>query len=177
MARKKINSSNNELKTNSLFDFNINNKENKNDKNINNSSCNISNNSIICDKKSDKKSKSNRKKHTDTTKIANKPAKGINKSEKSVRKHKERKRENKIRSIKSTNENKQPIEKVKVGRRDKKHNWWNGCDYVWVEGIDHWVSKTAFKNEKDKKPEYTLKNYIQGLDSYWCLRYIPLKKK
>ena len=66
--------------------------------------------------------------------------------------------------------------KVKVGRKDRKHNWWNGCDYVWVDGIDHWVARTAFRNDKNKEPEYTLNNYVQGLDSYWVMRYKPNKK-
>ena len=63
------------------------------------------------------------------------------------------------------------VEKIKVGRRDRKHNWWPGCDYVWVDGIDHWVSKTAFKNDPNTTPIYTLNNYVQGLDSYYCLHY------
>lgn len=78
-------------------------------------------------------------------------------------------------SSKTANETvEQPIskvEKIKVGRKDRKHNWFNGCDYVWVDGIDHWVSKTAFKNDPNTTPIYTLNNYVQGLDSYYCLHY------
>lgn len=60
--------------------------------------------------------------------------------------------------------------KIKVGRRDRKHNYIAGFDQVWVDGIDHWVSKTAFRNDdKTKNPVYTLDNYVQGLDSYWVL--------
>lgn len=66
------------------------------------------------------------------------------------------------------------IASIKVGRKDRKHNWWPNCDYVWVDGIDHWVSKTAFRNEYKDKPVYTLENYVKGLDSYWCLRYKPI---
>ena len=62
---------------------------------------------------------------------------------------------------------------IKVGRKTSKNNWWDGCDYVWVDGIDHWVSKTAFRNDNNVNPIYTLSNYVQGLDSYWCLRYKP----
>ena len=90
-----------------------------------------------------------------------------------------RSKNNKVDKPKRTTDEKYPIsieqptkdEKVKVGRRDRKHNWWNGCDYVWVDGIDHWVSKTAFKNDPNSKPIYTLQNYVPGLDSYVCLRY------
>lgn len=66
------------------------------------------------------------------------------------------------------------IAPVKVGRKDRKHNWWPNCDYVWVDGIDHWIAKSAFRNEGKDKPVYTLDNYVKGLDSYWCLRYKPV---
>lgn len=80
------------------------------------------------------------------------------------------------KSIKSdlSTDIKNEITPIKVGRKDRKHNWWPNCDYVWVDGIDHWVSKTAFRNENKDKPMYTLENYIKGLDSYWCLRYKPV---
>lgn len=65
----------------------------------------------------------------------------------------------------------EPQKNQNVGRKDWAHNWFDGCDYVWVDGIDHWISKTAFKNEPGKTPIYTLDNYVQGLDSYWVLRY------
>lgn len=61
--------------------------------------------------------------------------------------------------------------KVKVGRRDRKHNYIAGFDQVWVDGIDHWVSKTAFRNDDMKNPVYTLDNYVQGLDSYWVVHH------
>ena len=67
---------------------------------------------------------------------------------------------------------------IKTGRKTRKNNWWNGCDYVWVDGIDHWVSKTAFRNDKNTKPVYTLNNYVPGLDSYYCLFiYKPSEQK
>lgn len=73
------------------------------------------------------------------------------------------------------NSNTESQKKPRVGRKDWKHGYMEGLDQVWVDGIDHWVCKTAFRNEANKTPVYTLNNYVQGLDSYWVMRYIPPK--
>ena len=67
--------------------------------------------------------------------------------------------------------------KVKVGRKDRKHNWWNGCDYVWVDGIDHWVSKSAFRYDNKPTTDYTLQNYVPGLDSFYIMFKMPKSDK
>lgn len=67
------------------------------------------------------------------------------------------------------------VKKSRAGRKDWKHGYMEGLDQVWVDGIDHWVSKSAFRNDGNKTPIYTLSNYVQGLDSYWVMRYIPPK--
>lgn len=89
----------------------------------------------------------------------------------------------KSKTIKSKDEIIKPIEvsdnqlqkKTRAGRKDWKHGYMEGLDQVWVDGIDHWVCKSAFRNDNNKTPVYTLNNYVQGLDSYWVMRYIPPK--
>lgn len=180
--------SNSGLKSNSLFDFDdIKTKKTKKDEcrsNTNKSkSVSKSNSCDNVEKKSKKDSRSSGK----STKVNSNTAKVITKSKGSTKKANEGARKTKSRNdktekridttTKSTGGKvEQPIETKKVGRRDRKHNWWKGCDYIWVDGIDHWVSKTAFRNDNPKNPIYTLQNYIQGLDSYWVMRYIPKKK-
>ena len=188
-VKKENKKSNSELKTNSLFDFdNIKTKKTKKDEcgsNTNKSkSVNKSNSCDNVDKKS-KKSISNIRKSTkvnsDTTKVITKSKRSSKKTNERAGKTKSRNNKTEKRidtTIKPASVKiEQPIETKKVGRRDRKHNWWKGCDYVWVDGIDHWVSKTAFRNDNTKNPIYTLQNYVQGLDSYWVMRYIPEKKK
>lgn len=111
----------------------------------------------------------NRKVDSDTTKITNKSSK----RNKSVADKNESKQSS--RNIKSDKSEGCEINKpaLKVGRKDRKHNWWPNCDYIWVDGIDHWVSKTAFRNEGKCTPEYTIHNYVPGLDSFWVLKYKP----
>lgn len=189
MVKVKKNKSNSEITSNSLFDFNDiksnKSKKIKNENFTNNSDNNVSIINNIIDKKSKKNCVSNtktRKSNSNTTTITNKSKRSTKKTDKETRTSKTRisKSQNGTnKSNKTITEQKQVIEKVKpkVGRKDRKHNWWNGCDYVWVDGIDHWVSKSAFRNEKGKESVYSLNNYVQGLDSYWCLRYKPQPKK
>lgn len=177
---KKDNKSNSEIKSNSLFDFDeikTTKKSKKND-NINNSICSGTNNSISNSKKNSKKDngviRKTRQSNSNSTKVATKSKRGVSKAKENVRKN-----ENGLKNISKISESiisQQPKQEIKVGRRDRKHNWWKGCDYVWVDGIDHWVSKSAFRNEVGKEV-YTLNNYVQGLDSYWVLRYKPEQKK
>jgi len=189
MVKVKKNKSNSEITSNSLFDFNDiksnKSKKIKNENFTNNSDNNVSIINNIIDKKSKKnciRTSKARKSNSNTTTITNKSKRSTKKTDKETRTSKTRiskTQKGTDKSNKSITEQKQVIENVKpkVGRKDRKHNWWNGCDYVWVDGIDHWVSKSAFRNEKGKEPVYSLNNYVQGLDSYWCLRYKPQPKK
>lgn len=127
----------------------------------------------ISSKSSSKNSKSVRKVDDKSTKINDKSkSKPTEKSKTRTANRKSTKKSN-TTDTEITSKLNQDDQKIKVGRRDRKHNWWPGCDYVWVDGIDHWVAKTAFRNDTNSEPVYTLNNYVQGLDSYWVLRYIP----
>lgn len=156
--------------SNALFDTDVSiNNDTKHNKRNNKS--NNTNNIDLSNKDSSKNNKKVRKLDGNSAKI----------NDKSKSKHPKKSKTESInrKSAKnnvtahSTIESQQKVNKQKVGRKDRKHNWWEGCDYVWVDGIDHWVSKTAFRNDTKSEPVYTLNNYVQGLDSYWVLRYIP----
>lgn len=188
-VKKENKKSNSGLKLNSLFDFDdVKTKKTKKDEcgsNTNKSKSIVKSNSSDNVKKESKKSSNSIRKSTkvnsDTTKVSTKSKGSSKKTNERAGKTKSRNNKTEKRidtTIKPANVKvEQPIETKKVGRRDRKHNWWKGCDYVWVDGIDHWVSKTAFRNDNTKNPIYTLQNYVQGLDSYWVMRYIPEKKK
>ena len=144
---------------------------NDNDNSCSNISDSNNNTSVTNNRNKVRKSAqpANRKVDSDTTKIANKSSK----RNKSVADKNESKQS--TRNIKSDKSKDCEIDKpsLKVGRKDRKHNWWPNCDYIWVDGIDHWVSKTAFRNDGKGTPEYTIHNYVQGLDSFWVLKYKP----
>lgn len=187
MGREKVkndNKSNSEIKSNSLFDF-VDIKNNKIRKNANNNDSSVFNSSNSASSNNKKNSKTNdksvrktRQSNNNTTKVADKSKRRISKTEKNNRSTKNRNKKDTNKLITNNYENKEIItEKTKVGRRDRKHGWYKGLDQVWVEGIDHWVCTSAFRNEKGKEPIYSLNNYVQGLDSYWVMRYIPNKKK
>lgn len=170
----------------SLFDFEEKEKEVKpkkkksNDTTNNNSNSTISNDNSY-DNSTKKKQKTDTKKcrkHNDTTKIIDKPKQQNSRTSKDNNKPKKRTTKDSNKSTQTKSKNEKPITlKVKVGRKDRKHNWWDGCGYIWVDGIDHWVSKTAFRNEPGIEPKYTLSNYVQGLDSYWVMNCYRPKKK
>lgn len=159
--------------SNALFDTDI---IQKNDNTKRNKfSTNTTDTSIvdISSKSSSKNGKSTRKVDDKSTKINDKSkSKPAEKSKTRTTNRKSTKKSN-TTDTEITPKLNQDDQKIKVGRRDRKHNWWPGCDYVWVDGIDHWVAKTAFRNEDKNNPVYTLQNYVQGLDSYWVLRYKP----
>lgn len=156
-----------------LFEDNIKDKIKKNDNTINkrNTKLNtdISNNKI--NNKSRKTVNKVRKVDDDNAKISTKSKSKRSKDIKESKINRTKSKKSDVADI-TTSKNTEKLT-VKVGRKTAKNNWWNGCDYVWVDGIDHWVSKTAFRNDGNNKPIYSLNNYVQGLDSYWCLRYKP----
>ena len=101
--------------------------------NISNSD-NKSNTTNKINKNNKSTSKSTSTKRRNSTKIDDKSKSNSRKNSKA---------DKNIRTVVETNT--EP--KVKVGRRDRKHNYIAGFDQVWVDGIDHWVSKTAFRND------------------------------
>ena len=174
MAKKKV-------EAKSLFsndDLAIKNKKPKNGNTSNINTCassnnHVDNNSTKSENSTNSKrlSRSNKNTTKDSSKSSSGKRKGDNKIGSDTCKSETSKRRNKAKEIVEDTKIEIEPQKIKVGRKDRKHNWWPGCDYVWVDGIDHWVSKTAFKQDNNKTPIYTLSNYVQGLDSYWVMRY------
>lgn len=162
--------------SNPLFDTDISIKEKKkngtkhsksNSKSSNTDSSNISN------KINNKNNKKVRKLDADSTKVDDKSkSKSTKESNPRSTRRKSTEKSN-TTNTKIESQSKIEEKKIKVGRKTSKNNWWNGCDYVWVDGIDHWVAKSAFRNEDKNNPVYTLQNYVQGLDSFWVMRYKP----
>ena len=197
--------SNKETSSKSLFEFeDVNNKDNKKitkskplkeetkkkssikKKKENDTTNNKSNNNSISNSIDNSTPKKKQKDNRETNRKSTNPAKISNKSKQQDNGGKQSKTNVKKRSAKTIKEQPTTInksktnvskDKVKVGRKDRKHNWWEGCNYVWVDGIDHWVARTAFRNEAGVEPKYTLNNYIQGLDSYWVMNCYKPKKK
>lgn len=174
MAKKKV-------EAKSLFsndDLAIKNKKPKNENTSNINTCTSSNNHVDNNSTKSKNttnskrlSRSNKNTTEDASKSSIRKRKGVDTIGSDTCKCETPKRRNKKKEIVEDAKIKVEPEKIKVGRRDRKHNWWPGCDYIWVDGIDHWVSKTAFKQELGVKEKYSLDNYIPGLDSYWVMRY------